>query len=166
MRNIVFTPGTVNSVISDGSAFQFGMEDMARIRVELIALIAKLSPIYKYANILEEDVESTGSVVVPWLPGDKEPEHKEPEPEPVSEALVDASLYKAMVDHGGKQPSTVTPKQSAATSKHSPRQRHRRRNARSDSPPREMMDLFHSNAYALQSHYAPPKSKRNKETGA
>ena len=97
---------------------------MARIRVKLIALITKLSPIYKYAKSLEEDVESTGSVVVSWLPGDKEPEHKEPEPEPepVSEALIDASLYEAMEDHGGKQPSTVTPKQytPAVTSKHSP----------------------------------------------
>ena len=166
MRNEVCTPATVHSVISDGPAYQFGMENMARIRVELIALIAKLSPIYNHSKSLEEDVESTGSVVVSWLPGDKEPEHKEPEPEPVSEALVDGSLYEAMVDHGGKQPSTVTPKQSAATSKHSPQQSCRRRNARSDSPPREMMDLFHSDAYALQSHYAPPKSKRNKKTGA
>jgi len=29
-----------------------------------------------------------------------------------------------------------------------------------------MMDLFHSDAYAKQSQYAPPKSKRNKQTGA
>jgi len=128
------------------------MEDMARIRVELIALIAKLSPIYKYAKSLEEDVESTGSVVVSWMPGDKEPE-----PEPVSEALIDASLYKAMEGHGGKQPSTVTPKQytPAVTAKHSPRQRRRRRNVRSESPPQEMMNHAISRCPFSGPHISP-----------
>lgn len=50
MRNQIFSRQGIKDhfkqLITDGSAFQFGMDDIARIREEMKALVCSLTPLY------------------------------------------------------------------------------------------------------------------------
>jgi len=118
MQRFKFTSGSIEDVISNSPAFNFGRKDIARTRKELSALILNMSPLYVYASSSNEDVALASSNLA-MIGSHKQPTKRSPR---------ESSPSRKVAQPRRKQPT-----------KHPPQE---------PSPPCRQFDLFGDNSVA------------------
>ena len=101
MRRQRFTLAGVHTMITNGSAFQFDMSDIARIRREFGVLIGNLSVIYQSRPVSSPDDDDgvlvETSAIFLSLVDDITPIQQQ--------TITEESFYSSLEDHGGNKNS-------------------------------------------------------------